>query len=1540
MSATLHLEDGSRFEGQLFGATKSIYGEIVFQTGMVGYVESLTDPSYAHQLLTLTYPLIGNYGVPDETKRDEFGLPEGFESAKIWPAALIVDRICSEGEESHWRSKSSLSDWLKRHGVPGLSGIDVRQLTKKIREQGTMKAKLIIDGDEPDKFPFVDFNETNVVASVSRKEPEIYGDGPTTVLAVDCGLKYNQIRCLVRRVGRVKVVPWDWPIEKEEFDGLFLSNGPGDPEKCALLVERLSKIVARGDKPIFGICLGHQLLARAVGAKTYKLKYGNRGHNQPCTHYATGRCYITSQNHGFAVDEKTLPATWRPLFTNENDGTNEGIVHVDKPLFSVQFHPEHSAGPTDCEFLFDIFAEVVAAAKKGQLLSADKLITERLTFPSTYKITEQKKVLVLGSGGLTIGQAGEFDYSGAQALKALREEGIASVLINPNVATVQTIKGFADKTNFLPVTKEYVTDVIKKERPTGILCTFGGQTALNCAIDLYKDGIFDQYNVQVLGTQIQTIQNTEDRERFNTEMQSIGEQVAPSKAATTLEGTIQAAEELGYPVLVRAAYCLGGLGSGFASNQAELVEIAKKALAASNQVLVDKSLKGWKEVEYEVVRDAYDNCITVCNMENVDPLGIHTGESVVVAPSQTLSDKEYNMLRTCAIKVIRHLGIIGECNIQYALDPDSEHEHVENAGIHSGDATLVTPPADLNETTIEKIKEITEKIARGLNVNGPFNMQLIAKDNELKVIECNLRASRSFPFVSKTLDFDFVGLATRAMMSADNPQIKEGKLIQKVHGVLRGRGRVGVKVPQFSFSRLAGADVMLGVEMASTGEVACFGRDRHEAYLKGLLATGFVPPRKNIFISMGGVDHKREMMPSIQTLISLGFDLYASKGTADYLHGLDIPEDWESCTRAALAGGVTMILAMPNTNPALTDNASYELTDKLASEKALVDYALYVGATATNATVAASLAQKAAGLKMYLNDTFSTLKMDNMAHWMQHLRSFPTTRPVVCHAEGQTLAAVLMCAQLTGRAVHICHLATAEEMTLVREAKQKGWAVTCEVCPHHLILTEGCLPCGVREVRPRLVQEADVQALWDNLDYIDCFATDHAPHTREEKHGAEKVPPGFPGVEYMLPLLLTFVHEGRLTLAQLVDRLHHNPRRIFGLPEQKDTYIEVDLGVEWTIPENGGQSKAGWTPYAGRAVRGKVVNVVIHGEEALVDGNIVAKKGSGRNVRLSSDFGAEDEDVIRRELEEAAAEGRLPAETLSSEDSPLETPLRLSPAKLAWAGQNLISVEHLDKPLINRILELAEHFRSDIMGNYADIVVIRHPEIGSAQRAAAVCTQPVVNAGDGAGEHPTQALLDVFTIRQELSSINGLTIALVGDLKNGRTVHSLAKLLTRYNKITLHYVSPVEELGMPESVCDYVHKHSQMGDRPGETRPAFVQKKFTDLAEGIKGVDVVYMTRVQKERFSDQAAYERVKGAFVLTPKLLDESTQENETTDYNVLGQQSAKPIVMHPLPRVDEISPELDHDDRAAYFRQARNGMFVRMAVLTLLLGRDQDL
>ncbi len=282
-----------------------------------------------------------------------------------------------------------------------------------------------------------------------------------------------------------------------------------------------------------------------------------------------------------------------------------------------------------------------------------------------------KKVVVLGSGALKIGEAGEFDYSGSQALKALREEGVYTVLINPNIATVQTSEGIADKIYFLPVTPYFVEKVIQKESPDGILLAFGGQTALNCGIALYKENIFEKYNVRVLGTPIQAIIDTEDRKLFVNKLNEINVSTARSLATTNLEDTFTAAGQLGFPVIIRAAYALGGLGSGFCNNMDELNKLASKAFAYSPQVLVEESLKGWKEVEYEVVRDQYDNCITVCNMENFDPLGIHTGESIVVAPSQTLSNSEYHKLRRLAIQIIRHIGIIGECNIQYALDPNS-----------------------------------------------------------------------------------------------------------------------------------------------------------------------------------------------------------------------------------------------------------------------------------------------------------------------------------------------------------------------------------------------------------------------------------------------------------------------------------------------------------------------------------------------------------------------------------------------------------------------------------------------------------------------------------------------------------------------------------------------------------------------------------------------------------------------------------------------------------------------------------------------------
>lgn len=979
-------------------------------------------------------------------------------------------------------------------------------------------------------------------------------------------------------------------------------------------------------------------------------------------------------------------------------------------------------------------------------------------------IEKIEKVILLGSGALKIGEAGEFDYSGSQALKALKEEGIYTILINPNIATIQTSENIADKVYFLPVTPEFVEEVIAKERPQGILLAFGGQTALNCGVKLYQSGVLEKYNVKVLGTPVQAIMDTEDRELFVEKLDQIGVKTIKSEAVTNVEDAKRVAKELGYPLIIRAAYTLGGLGSGFCDNEAELETLAKKAFSYSPQILVEKSLKGWKEVEYEVVRDKYDNCITVCNMENFDPLGIHTGESIVVAPSQTLSNAEYHKLRKLAIKIIRHIGVVGECNVQYALDPNSEDyrvievnarlsrssalaskatgyplafvaaklglgyglhelknsvtktttacfepaldyivckiprwdlgkfkgvsrelgssmksvgevmaigrnfeeviqkglrmigqgmhgfvankefavedidaalthptdkrifviahalhkgysvdriheltkidrwflekleniiriekeldkydkidevpdsllweakqrgfsdfqlartvlnssvqdieknvlvvrenrkkrgvvpvvkqidtlaaeypaqtnylyvtyngiandvdfprdnrsvivlgsgayrigssvefdwcsvsalktireqglrsiminynpetvstdydicdrlyfdeltlervlditdlemprgvivstggqipnnlamrlqsqhvpilgtsatdidnaedrhkfssmldkigvdqprwrelttmddiynfvdevgfpvlirpsyvlsgaamnvvsnrdelehfltlatnvskqypvvvtefienakeveidavarngevliyaisEHVEFAGVHSGDATMVFPAQKMYVETMRRIKKISREVAKMLNISGPFNMQLMAKNNEIKVIECNLRASRSFPFVSKVLKVNFIDIATKIMLGVD---------VEPPHKSAFELDYVGVKAPQFSFSRLQKADPVLGVEMASTGEVGCLGEDFSEAILKSMLSVGYTIPKKNILLSTGDSRSKMDMLSAAKELQAHGYNLFATKGTAEFL---------------------------------------------------------------------------------------------------------------------------------------------------------------------------------------------------------------------------------------------------------------------------------------------------------------------------------------------------------------------------------------------------------------------------------------------------------------------------------------------------------------------------------------------------------------------------------------------------------------------------------------------------------------------------------
>ncbi len=392
-----------------------------------------------------------------------------------------------------------------------------------------------------------------------------------------------------------------------------------------------------------------------------------------------------------------------------------------------------------------------------------------------------KKVLLLGSGALKIGEAGEFDYSGAQALKAMKEEGISTVLINPNIATVQTSESFADKIYFLPVTPDFVERVIEKERPDGILLAFGGQTALNCGVELYRSGVLERYGVKVLGTPVRAIIDTEDRELFVEKLDQIDVKTIKSRAAEDIDTALEIASELGYPVIVRAAYALGGLGSGFCDNAEELSALVEKALAFSPQVLIEKSLRGWKEVEYEVVRDRFDNCITVCNMENFDPLGIHTGESIVVAPSQTLSNDDYHYLRSLAIKIIRHIGIVGECNVQYAYDPQSM---------------------------------------------------------DYRVIEVNARLSRSSALASKATGYPLAFIAAKLGLGYGLFDLKNSVTQSTSAFFEPALDYVVVKMPRWDLGKFHGVNREIGSSMKSVGEVMAIGRTFEEAFQKGLRMIG------------------------------------------------------------------------------------------------------------------------------------------------------------------------------------------------------------------------------------------------------------------------------------------------------------------------------------------------------------------------------------------------------------------------------------------------------------------------------------------------------------------------------------------------------------------------------------------------------------------------------------------------------------------------------------------------------------------------------
>lgn len=798
--ATLVLKSGIKMTGYSFGANVSRAGEAVFQTSMVGYPECLTDPSYKDQIIICSSVIAGQYGVPDK-KRDRYGLLERFESEEIHCAGLVITDYSFN--YSHFQAVKSLSKWLAEYGVPAIYGyeIDTRNLIINIRENGSELGKIVQEGTDLEEINYIDPNSRNLSKETCVKKPVFFeGTGNLKVILVDFGVKQNIIRCLLDRSLSVLVVPWDYDFTKEKYNGIMLSNGPGDPRLLEIAIKHVKKQLKKDEiVPIFGVCMGNQILASAAGAEIYKLGYGNRGHNQPVVDITTGKCYVTSQNHGYAVNSKSLPGDWEPYFLNLNDYSNEGIKHITKPYYSVQFHPEASGGPWDTRFLFDIFfKDIVNCAyffgKKSMLKLVNNPIYSELPGKHVIDHTNAedrpyqlhfyekrkkiRKVLIIGSGPLQIGQAGEFDYSGCQAILAMKEEKIFTILVNPNIATVQTrAEGMADRVYLVPLNVESITDVIMKERPDGLLLGFGGQTALNLGIKLDKLGILKEYHVEVLGTPISTIEDTEDRELFNKKLMEINEPIAPSRAAKNLKEAFKAAREIGYPLIIRAAYALGGLGSGFVENDSELEKKCTEAFIYSPQVLIEKDLRGWKELEYEVVRDAYDNCITPAALENLNPMGIHTGESVVITPLMTISDEEHFYLRRKALKIVRHLGVIGECNIQYALNP---------------------------------------------------------KSHEVFIIEVNARLSRSSALASKATCYPLAYIAAKIALGYPLPKIPN--IVTKITTSFfePSLDYCVIKIPRWDLIKFNGVSRKIGSMMKSVGEIMSIGRNFEEAFQKGL----------------------------------------------------------------------------------------------------------------------------------------------------------------------------------------------------------------------------------------------------------------------------------------------------------------------------------------------------------------------------------------------------------------------------------------------------------------------------------------------------------------------------------------------------------------------------------------------------------------------------------------------------------------------------------------------------------------------------------
>ena len=1252
---------------------------------------------------------------------------------------------------------------------------------------------------------------------------------------------------------------------------------------------------------------------------------------------------------------------------------------------------------------------------------------------------EDKGVMVLGSGVYRIGSSVEFDWCAVRAIRTLRAHGTKTIMVNYNPETVSTDYDEADRLYFENINLETILDIYQLEESSGVIIAMGGQTPNNIALPLHR------LNVKILGTSPEMIDTAENRYKFSRMLDQIGVDQPAWKELTSLTEALDFCGEVGYPVLVRPSYVLSGAAMNTVYSQDDLESYLKQAVDVSPEhpVVISKYIENAKEIEMDAV--AKDG------------------------------------------KMLMHVV----------------SEHVENAGVHSGDATLILPPQDLDPETVRRIVEATAKIGNALNVTGPYNIQFIAKDNDIKVIECNVRASRSFPFVSKVMGVDLIEIATKAIM---------GLPVESYPVVDIPKNYVGIKVPQFSFSRLPGADPTLGVEMASTGEVACFGRDKYEAYMKALISTGFRMPKKNILLSIGSFKEKMEMLPSIKKLHEMKFKIFATAGTADFIKEHNVPcqyleiledneqkseysltqhlannmidlyinlpsanrfrrpasymsrgyqtrrmavdyhtplvtnvknarllieaisrhyelevsaldaqsshsttvlpglidvagfvpnlskvgaKDFAEVTRESVANGFTMVRILPlGSEDSLTDAASLQ-TAATNSKVAHSDFNFSVAATFTNAEELTNLATEVASLFIPFNHLSGNI--NKVAAVTSHFEVWPEHKPIMTDAKTTDLASVLLLASLHNRKIHVTSVTTKDDIKLIALSKKKGLEVTCDVAVYALFLTQDDYPeCTA------LPTAQDQAALWKNLAIIDCFSIGTLPF--QLARAANQVVDATVGIADTLPLLFTAVSEGRLTVQDIITRLYDNPKAIFDLHDQPDSSVEIEIGRPYVA-----QAGAVWSPLVGRTLKGVVQRVTFHGKTVSLDGHLNSDGTLGKdwsshvahppaNVQVTSPTDAEittgspfsprvmparlSELTLKSPLEGIYSQGfqQLPNTSVSAALAEL---LR-KPSN--FKKHHILSCTQFDRNDLRHLFNVATEIRLGVerwgvidvlkgrmlctmfcepstrtsasfdaamqrlggrcvpvnaehssqqkgetlqdtirtLACYGDAVVLRHPDENSAAIAAKYSPVPIINGGNGSLEHPTQAFLDLFTIREELGSINDITITFVGDLKNGRTVHSVAKLLKHY-RVKVQLVSP-PALSMPKDARDRLQAAGMIIAESTELTPEIIARS-----------DVLYCTRVQKERFTDLAEYENLKNSFVV---------------DNQVMKHAKAHMIVMHPLPRLTEINEEVDYDQRAAYFRQVspqssrisvietnraqmRYGLYCRMALLALVMS-----